>query len=272
LHLQRVLLRLIWLLSRPVRGCWSRSEQKVGKHFLTERVLRPLLPAAPAGFEVERPGGGRVFVHYAEDLGLVSLLSGGFEDCETEWLLAQVSPGATAVDVGANVGMFTIPLASAGAQVLAFEPAPENACRLEENLRRNGLSATVRQAAVADSTGTLVLLRAADPMFHSTTAVAERRATGDEMVVEATTLDTEWRACGSPSVAVIKIDIEGGEATALRGAYELLESCRPRLLLEAANPECLAELEGMLGGFGYRAAQPAGFSPKNYAFTSTAGR
>ena len=265
----RRLLRLVWPLTWPVRTYWARSERKLGKQFVTERLLRPRLPAPPAGFEVERPGGGRVFVHYREDLGLVALMSGGFEVPETEWLLGRVRPGTTAIDVGANVGMFTVPLGGAAEHVLAFEPAPSNVERLEDNLRRNGLgNVSVRAAAVGERAGRLVLHLGDDSMFHSTVEVAERRGTGDELEVEATTLDDAWRAAGTPVVSVLKVDVEGGEPRVLRGASKLLASQRPALLLEAGGAERLRELESILGPIGYRASQPHGFAPQNYAFVA----
>jgi FkbM family methyltransferase len=210
-----------------------------------------------------------VFVHYREDLGLVTLMSGGFELPETEWLLSRARPGTTAIDVGANVGMFTVPLAGRAARVLALEPAPPNVDRLEENLRRNGLTnVVVRPVAVGEAAGTLVLRLGDDPMFHSTTEVGEGRGTGDELQVEATTLDAEWRAAGSPDVSVVKVDVEGGEPPVLRGGRELLAAQKPALLLEAGTPERLAELESILGPAGYRATQPPGFAPQNYAFVA----
>jgi FkbM family methyltransferase len=265
----RRLLRLVWPLTWPVRTYWARSERKLGKQFVTERLLRPRLPAPPSGFEVERPGGGRVFVHYREDLGLVALMSGGFEVPETEWLLGRARPGTTAIDVGANVGMFTVPLAGAAERVFAFEPAPPNVERLEDNLRRNGLeNVSVRPAAVGERAGRLVLQLGDDPMFHSTTEVGEGRGTGDELEVEATTIDDEWRAAGSPEVSVLKVDVEGGEPPVLRGATELLAAQKPALLLEAGTTERLRELEAILGPIGYRATQPHGFAPQNYAFVA----
>jgi FkbM family methyltransferase len=267
------LLRICWPLTWPVRWYWNRSERKVGKRFVTERILRPLLPAPPAGLEVERSGGGRVFVWYREDLGLVALLSGGFEQAETEWLLARVRPGTTAIDVGANVGMYTVPLAGTAARVLAFEPAPDNVRRLGENLALNGLeNVTVRQVALGERAGELLLRLGDDPMFHSTTEVAEQRGTGDELRVKACVLDDEWRAAGSPEVSALKVDVEGGEAAVLRGATGLLETCRPALLLEASTAERLAKLEEILARLGYRGSQPAGFSQGNYAFTPLAER
>jgi FkbM family methyltransferase len=165
--------------------------------------------------------------------------------------------------------MFTVPLAGASARVLAFEPAPENLRRLEENLRRNGVeNVTVRPVAARERGGHVALRLAEDPMFHSTTEVADRRGTGDQLVVEATTLDAEWRAAGSPTVSALKVDVEGGEADVLLGASELLATCRPALLVEAQTDERLRELEALLGSLAYRVARPRGFSPGNYAFTN----
>src|SRR5919199_5361377 len=130
-------LRVLWPLTWPVRQYWLRSDRKVGKRLLVDRVLKPVLPAAPRGFEAELPGGGRVFLHYREDIGLVTLFGGGFERPELERARALARPGTTAIDVGANVGVYSVVLARAvgpTGRVLAFEPAPENARRLAENV------------------------------------------------------------------------------------------------------------------------------------------
>ena len=89
-----------------------------------------------------------------------------------------------------------------------------------------------------------------------------------ERRVEATTLDDEWRASGSPEISVLKVDVEGGEPPVLRGATALLGAQRPALLLEAGTVERLGELEAILGPIGYRATQPHGFAPQNYAFVA----
>src|SRR5919199_1573357 len=133
----RLLLRLLWPLSWPVREYWLRSERKLGKRFLVDRVLKGVLPAPRRGFEAELPGGGRVFLHYREDIGLVTLLGGGFERAELEAARAHARARTTAIDVGANVGVFTVALALAvgpEGRVLAFEPFADNVRRLERNL------------------------------------------------------------------------------------------------------------------------------------------
>src|SRR5918912_2561693 len=137
------LLRLLWPLTCPVRAYWLRSERKLGKKLLLDRLLKGLLPAPPRGFEAELPGGGRVFLHYREDIGLVTLLGGGFERAELEAARTHARPGTTAIEVGANVGVFTVALALAvgpDGRVVAFEPFAENVRRLEQNLALKGLS------------------------------------------------------------------------------------------------------------------------------------
>ena len=268
--MQRRVLRLLWALTWPARAYWLRSERKLGKKLLLDRVLKPVLPSPPKGFEAELPGGGRVFLHYREDIGLVTFLAGGFERAELEQarLLARV--GTTAVDVGANVGVYTVVLARAVGEegrVLAFEPDRENVRRLEENLARNGLqNVRVHAAAVADRAGDLVLRLGSDPAYHSTAAVLEGRAAGAETRVRAMSLDEAWRAAGSPDVSLVKVDTEGAELSVLQGAEELLAAHRPALLVEARDER----VAPWLAARGYTATRPEGFAAANVLFLSRA--
>jgi FkbM family methyltransferase len=59
-----------------------------------------------------------------------------------------------------------------------------------------------------------------------------RAASVKQVEVEMTTVDETWRALGSPSVSVIKCDVEGAELDVLRGALECLRTERPTILLE----------------------------------------
>jgi FkbM family methyltransferase len=262
----RPLLRALWPLTWPVRAYWLRSERKVGKKLVLDRVLKPLLPGPPRGFEAELPGGGRIFLHYREDIGLVTLLGGGFERAELERARALARAGTTAIDVGANVGVYAIVLAravGAAGRVLAFEPGPENARRLEENLARNALeNVDLHRIAVADRAGELLLRLGADPAYHSTGDVFEGRASGAELRVPARTLDEVWREAGSPEVSFAKLDTEGGELDVLRGATELLARDRPPLLVEARD----ARVADWLAERGYEGTRPHGFALGNVLF------
>ena len=262
----RLLLRLLWPLTWPLREYWIRSERKLGKRLLVDRLLKRLLPAPPRGFEAELPGGGRVFLHYREDIGLVTLLGGGFEQAELEAAREHARAGSTAIDVGANVGVFTVVLARAvgtGGRVLAYEPSAENACRLQENVHLNGLdNVEVRGKALGDEPGELELRLGTDPGFHSTAAVDEGRAAGESLRVVTTTLDEEWEAAGRPPVSFVKIDTEGAEEGVVLGGRDLLREERPVLLVEVRDERVLALLRGLR----YDDVRPRGFAHGNVLF------
>jgi FkbM family methyltransferase len=262
----RLLLRVLWPLTWPVRRYWVGSRRKLGKRLLVDGILKRLLPAPPSGFEAELPGGGRIFLHYREDVGLVTFLSGGFERAELEEARRHARPGSTAIDVGANVGVYTVTLARAvgpAGGVLAFEPFPETVRRLEENVRLNGLAnVAVHSKAVAAEPGEVELRLGSDPGFHSTATVAERRGSGASLRVLATTLDEEWEAAGRPPLSFVKIDTEGAEEAVVLGARDLLREQRPVVLAEVRDERVLALLRGLR----YDDVRPRGFAPGNVLF------
>jgi FkbM family methyltransferase len=261
-----LLLRPVWLLTWPLRVYWLHSERKLGKRLLLDRLVKPRLPPPPRGFVATIPGGGRVHVHYREDLGLALLLGGGWERAELEHVSRLARPGTTAVDVGANIGVYTAALASAvgpRGRVLAFEPEPSNVERLRENVARNGFAnVDVHAVALAGSGDRAVLHLAADPMYHSTGEVSEGRAVHAEIAVEARTLDDVWQEAGRPAVSFVKIDTEGTELSVLEGAEHVLEAKRPTLIVETRD----SRIEPWLAERGYAASRPRGFARGNVLF------
>jgi len=139
---------------------------------------------------------------------------------EYEAFRAAAHPGAVALDVGANVGAYTLLLGQwvrPGGRVFAFEPAPEAYGGLTAHVRLNGLGdgVTCVRAAVSSSTGTATLT--VDGLSGANRLDAS--ATGER--VETVTLDDFCRREGvRPSF--IKIDVEGAELDVLRGARETI--------------------------------------------------
>jgi FkbM family methyltransferase len=239
---------------------------------LIRNLFRHLLPADPASFVAVLPTGGRIVLRYREVLGMSTLLYGGFESVETH-LLSRLAPaGSTAIDVGANVGLFTVVLGRAvgpKGRVWAFEPHPGNRIRLIENLRLNQLdNVEVVEVAIGSSDGAAVLHVGSDPAYHSTVAVRESKGTGQSLNVRAERLDTVWRRFASPQVSVLKIDVEGGEMDVLEGAAELVSQCQPILMVEAPELDKLAQVFRWLAPRGYVERMEPGLQPWNHVFVA----
>jgi FkbM family methyltransferase len=239
-----------------------------GKGVILRGLLAPLLSKlGEVRFDV--PPRGSVRLSARETLGLHWLVYGPFEHPERDYAARAVARGGWAIDVGANVGVFSVTLAQAltgGGRLIAVEPLQDNLRRLQQNLAESGIDAvSLVAAAVGAEPGRARLWSAADTAYASLNAdSAGRAAVGVE--VEVTTLDRVWDAHGNPLVRFIKVDVEGAEIEALRGAQRLLKACRPDLLIEVDDAGRLAAMETLLDSLGYRRGQPAGFEPWNHLF------
>jgi FkbM family methyltransferase len=166
-----------------------------------------------------------------------------------------VPDGAVAIDVGANVGFFTIRFArwvGAAGRVIAIEPERRNFAELSRRLAAAGLAARVSlHRAVADAdTGTAHLVINPDhPGDH-------RIGTGGEPVA-AITLDA--LAPAGARVSLIKIDVQGAEPRVLAGARTLLSRDRPALFVEL-DPAGLARFGSSIDAL-LRALAAEGYSP-----------
>jgi FkbM family methyltransferase len=268
--LRRRLFGIAWALAWPLRTYLRLTPAHRGRGLVEAALVRLVLPLAPATFVTSLPGGGTIALRYRERIGLSTLLYGAFEAAEVELLRGLAVPGTTAIDAGANVGVFTIPLALSvgpGGRVLAFEPAAETADRLRENLHRNNLeNVGVVEAALGAHRGTTRLSVAEDSAYSSTGGAG---ATGVEVPVER--LDDVWDDAGRPQVSVLKIDVEGSEADVLAGAADLLRAARPAVLVESAEPERAEIVARLLGEHGYRAANAPGVQSWNRLFLADEG-
>ena len=260
---------LLWRLALPIRWYVRYSPLARGKGLLIDKVLIGLLPSA-GSFESAVPFGGRIRLQYGETLGRGALFLGGLERAEVGFVARSLCEGDWAVDVGANVGLFTIAMGRAvgpSGHILAVEPVSETVRRLRENLALNGLeNVTVLEAALGATNGQTTLHLADDPAFPSTAAVAGGHTVVGARSVRLVTLDHYWAHAGSPPVRLVKVDVEGSELEVLKGAINLLSTCKPMLLLEANGVDSLAQLESWLVPLGYhREPQPA-FAPYNHLF------
>ncbi|MSP67532.1 MAG: FkbM family methyltransferase [Alphaproteobacteria bacterium] len=164
-------------------------------------------------------------------------------------------PGATVVDVGANIGYFTARFADwvgAGGRVIAIEPEAMNLGRLQARLARSGLASRVEvvPAVAAEAPGRLHLTL--NP-YHP----GDHRIGASGVMVAAVTLDEVLAERGNPPVALVKIDVQGAEQRVLEGMAATLARDRPVLYLEIddaalrAMGTSAAGLLARLAAFGY---------------------
>lgn len=263
-----------WQLSWPLRWYLKFFPISPGKGIVQRFVIDRCMPRGQS-IAVTLPCGASLDLSTDERLGQHILINEQFENAELQTCQRAASVGSTAVDVGANVGIFTLTMAAAVGPtglILAVEPLLSNARRLQSHASRNNFSnVNVANVAAGSKKGSALIDGRADPAFASAHAVeAAATATGGEVRVAMVTLDDLWRENGRPLVSFVKVDVEGTEPDVLAGASEMLATCRPKVLVEAPTPELLASVSKELAAAGLEPTQPRGFAPWNYLFSPRA--
>lgn len=158
-----------------------------------------------------------------------------FETAETKYLYKMIRSDAICIDIGANVGYFTLlmaQLASSGS-VHAFEPIPLNATLLKASSQLNGFTnICINQWAVGDTVGEVPFSLSSDSAYSSIKDTG-RKPLIDTLNVFVTTIDEYLSLKGIDRVDIIKADVEGAEGLVISGASELLsdENRRPSIVV-----------------------------------------
>jgi FkbM family methyltransferase len=180
-----------------------------------------------------------------------------FEDMA--FVLHFLRSGDLFVDIGANIGSYTILASAANANVVSFEPVPSTFEAMLDNVHLNRLEKGVdaRNQAVGRNTGELEMI--ADQDTTNQALVAGGHYAGKSIRVPVVTLDT---ALQGATPKLIKIDVEGFETEVLAGAKETLENPALRAVI--------MELNGSGARYGFdedslhRHMQAVGFRPCRY--------
>lgn len=181
------------------------------------------------GFVVQKlEEGARIRLYFDSELSRL-IYDGHFERAEREFIRSFLRPGDTFVDVGANIGLFSLiasRLVGNSGRVFAFEPCAETWRRLKDNSILNHCSnLSCVQAALSDLAGTTTLSVSRDGM-DAWNALAERPFMGNDFVqerIDAVRWDDFAKERGLVGhVALMKIDVEGWESHVLQGAAEAL--------------------------------------------------
>jgi len=169
---------------------------------------------------VQNSGDFKMFVDLREPVASLSKVVRKYETPLQKFYMREVTEGMNVADVGSNKGFFLFLAAQQvgpSGSVTGFEPESRNYRATAEMIRGNGFdNVSLRQSAVSNETGEIRLVFGDGPGRNTLFADGE-----DGEVVEQTRLDDEFEP---GELDLIKIDIEGAEWAALRGAENILSA------------------------------------------------
>ena len=195
----------------------------------------------------------KMFLDAGDSMGLS--VHGIYEPEETRLIQSLVRPGAAILDLGANIGYYTLLLARAAGpdgKVFAFEPHPVLFELLEKNIKLNGYKNVVLfPNAVSDHPGKLKLF--VDNFYNLDHRIypSETHTTGID--IEAVTVDSLLAKV--PGIDLIKMDIQGAELLALRGMQQLIRRSEHVTMMTEFWPDGLAMIGCSAGEYFHELAQ-----------------
>lgn len=187
----------------------------------------------------------------------------GLKDKTRDSLYSLVKPGDKILDVGTNIGETLLNFArltGPSGFVYGFEPDERNHKNVLRNIEMNDFeNLHVFNLGVSDSKQTVKLFRVDPNNLGMNRILSEEEAErfDDFTTIEVDTIDNVIAGNNIEKIDLIKIDIEGYEMHALRGARHLLETQRPKLFIEVGYTRMLkngtspSEMITYLHSFGY---------------------
>lgn len=169
-----------------------------------------------------------------------------YEPYETDLIQRQVKKGDVVVDVGANIGYYTVLLAQKAKKVYAFEPDSDNFEILEKNIKANGLENVVAiKAAVGSKEGELKLYKSeenlGDHKLYETPLGSAASPLDEGEKIKVIKLDDFVKE----KIDLMKIDTQGWEPEVIEGAKNLIEKDKPIIFMEYSPTSYkLAKLNG----------------------------
>ncbi|HEX4348460.1 MAG TPA: FkbM family methyltransferase [Vicinamibacterales bacterium] len=220
------------------------------------RLLHRVLPGFPVPIYVSP---GFWFITRNDHLSS-QVFAGSFETNECAAFASVLRPGMTVLDIGANVGFYSLlasRLIGPGGRVIAFEPSAREGRRLALHLRINGArNVTTEPFALGERNeeATFYVVEERDSGCNSfrpgdlglpTTPVTVSVKRLDDCLPRGTRID------------VVKIDVEGAELSALRGGEQMFRRDRPPVMCEIEEIRIAPwgyrgrDIVDLLAGWGY---------------------
>ncbi len=164
-------------------------------------------------------------------------------------------PNRVSLDIGADVGEFTIAMVASSRSVIAFEPRLAQARDLASMFDAVGAAVRVEAVALSDKPGVTAMRVVESEPGRST--IDTNNVLSDVNGSGVQSIDVPVKRLDDlhlDDVGLVKIDVEGHELAVLRGAVDTLTRNRPAVLVEAEerhHPNAVAEITEFLSGLGY---------------------
>ncbi|WP_432092307.1 FkbM family methyltransferase [Streptomyces sp. bgisy100] len=249
----------------------------LGKTALAARYLNPYLRDHPRRRVVRARFGSRFAVDTQDLIQRYLYLFGVWEPHMTHWLRRRLRPGDTFVDVGANIGYFSVlasHLVGSTGRVVAVEASPTFHERLLQQVRLNAAD-NVRavNTAVSDSRKLLTFVLASSKNMGANSIVPYEGPAESTFEIEARPLPEVLTAAEIATARVVKIDVEGAEGAVVRGLAPVLDQLRPDAEITVeVTPDRMAqvgdsadELMETMRRYGFHAYRLANqYTPESY--------
>jgi FkbM family methyltransferase len=246
-----------------------KTQHKIRIANLIWCLLMPLRRAFGFGYQfVGSRGGINWELDLREGIDFSIWLLGAFEPSTVRQYRKSIRPGSVVVDVGANIGAHTLPLADCvgkTGRVFAFEPTDFAFGKLLANCKRNPILAERIKAhqvmLVAPQNTDLTITPALYSSWPLQVSSGLHNLHGGRLMptleARSQTLDDVLSKEKFCSIDFIKLDIDGYECDMLRGAFQTISQYRPEIIMELAPyalkeaGSSLAELVSLISSFGY---------------------
>lgn len=172
----------------------------------------------------------------------VIAFTGVYETPLTKRVAELASQGGVLVDVGANLGYFSLLWAALNRQnkCIAFEASPRNIPFLNKNIRNNGFESQIEVIPVAAGKEAGRLRFDLGPEEQTGWGGFAAAGVGKGVEIDVVRID-EVVSCDKP-IALLKVDIEGADAWALMGSEQLLKTKTVRYVWFEQNKPRMKEL------------------------------
>jgi FkbM family methyltransferase len=173
-------------------------------------------------------------------------LFGTWEPHLTAWIRRRLTPGTTFIDIGANIGYYSLlaaHLIGPTGRIVAVEPSPHFTQALATAAHANRLdNIRIVRAAASDTTDQITFYTPSTANLGNTTQVRPRGSTAATFQAEARPLPNLTTTSELAQARIIKIDAEGAEAAVIRGLTPAIDQLHPcvELVIEV-TPRLLAK-------------------------------